>query len=58
MALTNDDKQRIREEEAYRDQVRQEMRTAKAASTPWKTYIFWTVLVAVALLLYLVVRSK
>ena len=58
MALSNDDKQRIREEEAYRLQVRDELRAARRPSQGFKTAVFWIVLVAVAVLLFAVVRTS
>lgn len=55
--LSNEDKQRIREEEIYRAQVREEMRRSHSADTARKTLMFWIVLTAVTVLLYWVVRS-
>lgn len=58
MPLSNEDKQRIREEEAFREQVRQEQRAARVQADQWKIYVFWGVLMAVAILMFVVVRSK
>ena len=58
MALTDEQRQRIREEEIERLRVRREL-----SGDPWKpgdvrkTVIFWVVLIAVAVLLWSVVKS-
>jgi hypothetical protein len=57
MALSEQDKQRIREEEAYRVEIRQEL----ARKDPWarrKAAIFWIVLVVLALALSVIVRTS
>jgi hypothetical protein len=54
MALTDEQRQRIREEEIERIRVRREL----SGGDPRKTVIFWCVLIAVAFLLWSVVRSS
>jgi Flp pilus assembly protein TadB len=56
MALSEQDKRRIREEEVYRLQVREEHRQSAQEGNNWKTVVFWIVLVAVAVGLYVLVR--
>jgi hypothetical protein len=53
MALTDEQRRRIREEEIERIRVRSEL-----SGNPRKTYIFWDVLIAVAVLLWSVVRTS
>jgi hypothetical protein len=53
MALTDEQRQRIREEEIERIRVRREL-----SGDPRKTFIFWGVLIAVAVLLWSVVMSS
>jgi hypothetical protein len=53
MALSEQDKDRIREEEAYRMQVRREL---LRESNYTKTIVFWAVLLSTAILLFLVVH--
>ncbi|MEI9972177.1 MAG: hypothetical protein WDO73_09030 [Ignavibacteriota bacterium] len=55
MALSEEDKRRIREEETFRLQVRDELRRGRPVDRR-KMAIFWIVLVAVAGLLCAVVR--
>jgi hypothetical protein len=54
MALTDEQKQRIREEEIERIRVRRELSSGDAR----KTVIFWCVLIAVAFLLWTVVKGS
>ena len=56
MALSEQDKQRIREEETYRLKVRDELRQAASEPNRWKTLVFWAVLVAAAVLLFTLMR--
>ena len=56
MALSEQDKQRIREEETYRLKVRDELQQAANAPNRWKVTVFWAVLVALAILLFTLVR--
>jgi hypothetical protein len=55
MALSEQDKQRIREEETFRSQVREEL--ARRPADRWKFIVLWIVLIAVAGLLCAVVRN-
>jgi hypothetical protein len=55
MALSEQDKQRIREEEAYRQQVREDLRR-QGPNARLKAIVFWIVLVLTAILLFAVVR--
>jgi hypothetical protein len=57
MALSEQDKKRIREEELYRLQVRDEHQRAAKEQNNWKAAIFWIVLVAVAAGLFALMRS-
>jgi anti-sigma-K factor RskA len=50
MPLSEPDKQRIREEELYR--LTDEHRQAQHEATRWKMTVFWTVVVAAAILLF------
>ncbi len=59
MALSEQEKQRIREEELFRMQVREEYMQAQQpsiASKNWRTAIFWVVLVVVAIVLWAITR--
>jgi hypothetical protein len=63
MALTDEQRQRIREEEIERLRVRRELsgdpqRQPSAEGQIRKTVIFWGVLIAVAVLLWSVVKSS
>jgi hypothetical protein len=61
MALTDEQKQRIREEEIERLRVRRELSGDPKPSPEGqarKTVIFWSVLIAVAVLLWSVVKSS
>jgi len=53
MTLTDEQRQRIREEEIERIRVRREL-----SGDPRKTVIFWCVLIALAFLLWSVARSS
>ncbi len=55
MALSEQDKQRIREEEAYRMKVRQEL-AHQDPDARRKAVIFWIVLVAAAIVLFWMLR--
>jgi hypothetical protein len=61
MPLSDSEKQRIREEEQFRMQVREEYRATHPPKglpgAEWKTAIFWIVLVAAAVLLWSVMRA-
>ena len=56
MALSEQDKQRIREEELYRLQVRDEHRKTTEAANRGKVVVFWVVLVGAAILLFALMR--
>lgn len=56
MALSEQDKQRIREEETYRLKVRAELQQAANEPNRWKVTVFWAILLAVAILLFTLVR--
>ena len=56
MALSEQDKQRIREEETYRLKVRDELQQAANEPNRWKVAVFWAVSVAVAIVLFALVR--
>jgi len=56
MALSEEDKHRIREEETFRSQVRDELGRGHPTNR-WKSVVFWIVLIAVTGLLYAVVKS-
>ena len=58
MPLSNEDKLRIREEEAFRSQLRDEQQKAQQAANQWKTLVFWLVLIAAAVLLFVVIRTR
>jgi len=63
MALTNEEKQRVREEEIERLRVRREL-SGDPLQQDWnrlaasKAIIFWVVLLATAVLLWYVVKSS
>jgi hypothetical protein len=56
MSLSEQDKERIREEEAYRMKVRQELAREDPGARR-KAAIFWIVLVVLGLVLYEVLRT-
>ncbi len=56
MPLSDQDKQRIREEETFRSQVRDEL-SRQGPDNRLKFVLFWVVLIAVTVLLFAVVRS-
>jgi hypothetical protein len=56
MPLSEQEKQRIREEETYRLQVRDELQKSASEPNRWKVAAFWSVLVAVAVLLFTLMR--
>ena len=59
MALTDEQRQRIREEEIERLRVRRELSSdPRKTGDLRKTFIFWGVLIAVAVLLWSVVKSS
>ena len=58
MALSEQDKQRIREEELYRLQVRDEHRQTTEAANRWKVVVFWAVMAGAAILLFALIRSN
>lgn len=55
MALSDEEKQRIRDEEIVRIQVRHELRRFR--SDPRKSAVFWVLFVTVAVFLFIAVRS-
>jgi len=57
MALTDEQQQRIREEEIERIRVRNELTQGTQRQSAYKMFIFWSVLIAAAVLLWSVVRS-
>jgi hypothetical protein len=57
MALSEQDKKRIREEELYRLQVREEHGRAAKDQNNRKAAIFWIVLVAVAAGVFALMRT-
>jgi hypothetical protein len=59
MALTDEQRQRIREEEIERLRVRRDLSgDPRKTGDVRKTVIFWVVLIAVAVLLWRVVKSS
>ena len=56
MALTDEQKQRIREEEIERLRVRHELEGARLNGGARKTLIFWGVFISVAVLLWSVLK--
>jgi hypothetical protein len=57
MALSNEDKQRIRQEEEFRLEVQRELKVKANETNRWKVYVFWLVLAAAAVLLYTLIRT-
>lgn len=61
MPLTEQEKQRIRDEEVVRLETRDEYRRKHglpSTAWEWKTALFWVVLICVAVLLWTVLRTR